>query len=248
MRATFVLVLVFVTAANAAASRNNTYDLKTLEANYGSMMNVELALRLDFVHAICTPMRSDLVLALREKRDSDIQRLHANFEQDFQPTADKLDLCLQPHEDEEKRSQRMLSKWLRFDAPLFEGMMRMIQELSDQATRQRQILQTQLYEDLRLLAVRNLSWTRRPPPFFSANQTNAFSISQLKTAQLMEENSRINWPLFIVFTFVLALIAVGIAITLDGKRSLFKGDEQDSLWHSSLSFNKLQSVEIAPAG
>ena len=238
-----MLVLVFVTAANAAASRNNTYDLKTLEANYGSMMNVELALRLDFVHAICTPMRSDLVLALREKRDSDIQRLHANFEQDFQPTADKLDLCLQPHEDEEKRSQRMLSKWLRFDAPLFEGMMRMIQELSNEQARHRQILQTQL-EVLRLYAVRNLSLTRPPP----ANQTNAFSISQLKTAQLIEENSRIDWPLFIVFTFVLALIAVGIAITLDGKRSLFKGDEQDSLWHSSLSFNKLQSVEIAPAG
>ena len=206
-------------------------------------MNVELALRLDFVHAICTPMRSDLVLALREKRDSDIQRLHANFEQDFQPTADKLDLCLQPHEDEEKRSQRMLSKWLRFDAPLFEGMMRMIQELSNEQARHRQILQTQL-EVLRLYAVRNLSLTRPPP----ANQTNAFSISQLKTAQLIEENSRINWPLFIVFTFVLALIAVGIAITLDGKRSLFKGDEQDSLWHSLLSFNKLQSVEIAPAG
>ena len=243
MRAAFVLVLVFVTAANAAASRNNTYDLKTLEAHHRSMMNVELALRLDFVHAICTPMRSDLVLALREKRDSDIQRLHANFEQDFQPTADKLDLCLQPHEDEEKRSQRMLSKWLRFDAPLFEGMMRMIQELSNEQARHRQILQTQL-EVLRLYAVRNLSLTRPPP----ANQTNAFSISQLKTAQLMEENSRINWPLFIVFTFVLALIAVGIAITLDGKRSLFKGDEQDSLWHSSLSFNKLQSVEIAPAG
>ena len=245
MRAAFVLVLVFVTAANAApvVSRNDTYDLKTLEANHGSMMNVELALRLDFVHAICTPMRSDLVLALREKRDSDIQRLHANFEQDFQPTADKLDLCLQPHEDEEKRSQRMLSKWLRFDAPLFEGMMRMIQELSNEQARHRQILQTQL-EVLRLYAVRNLSLTRPPP----ANQTNAFSISQLKTAQLMEENSRINWPLFIVFTFVLALIAVGIAITLDGKRSLFKGDEQDSLWHSSLSFNKLQSVEIAPAG
>ena len=239
MRATFVLVLVFVTAANAAASRNNTYDLKTLEANHGSMMNVELALRLDFVHAICTPMRSDLVLALREKRDSDIQRLHANFEQDFQPTADKLDLCLQPHEDEEKRSQRMLSKWLRLDET-----MRMILELSDQATRQRQILQTQLYEDLGIYAVRNLSLTRPPP----ANQSNAFSISQLKTAQLIEENSRIDWPLFIVFTFVLALIAVGIAITLDGKRSLFKGDEQDSLWHSSLSFNKLQSVEIAPAG
>src|ERR1700677_1862742 len=237
MRATFVLVLVFVTAANAAASRNDTYDLKTLEAHHRSMISIELGLRLDFVHAICTPMRSDLVLVLRDKRDSNIQRLHANFEQDFQPTADKLDLCLQPREDEEKRSQRMLSKWLRFDET-----MRMILELSNEATRQRQILQTQIYETLRLFGVRNLSWTRPPP----ANQTNAFSISHLKTAQLMEENSRTDWPLFIVFTFVLALISVGIAITLDRKRS-FEGDEQDSLWHSLLSFNKLQSVEIAPA-
>ena len=244
MRATFVLVLVFVTAANAAASRNNTYDLKTLEAHHRSMISIELTLRLDFVHAICTPMRSDLVLALRDKRDSDIQRLHANFEQDFQPTADKLDLCLQPREDEEKRSQRMSSKWLRLDE-----MMRMFQELSNEATRQRQILQRQLYEDLRLYAVRNLSLTRPSRPFFPANQTNAFSISQLKTALLIEENSRINWPLLIIFAFVLALIAVGIAITLDGKRSVFfEGDERDSLWHSSLSFNKLQSVEIAPAG
>jgi hypothetical protein len=242
--------LLLLLAAVAAAARNDTYDLKTMNAHRVSTLR-----RIDKVyevywHAICTPMHTGLALQLRDKKNVDTRHLEEQFVEDFEPTADKYDLCIAPFEDELHRISRVMLRFFENLFKLNDTLSSLLQKQSKEDVEK----QKQIEDTRQLYAVRNLTVT--PPLVFLADQTTAFSISQLKTAKLMEENSQVNWPLLFIFAFVLALsaVAAGVAISTDDKLRDYRRrindlydldvrEREESIWHSLLSFNKLQTIK-----
>lgn len=202
-----LLALLLLAAVAAVAVRNDTYDLETMNAHCVSTLRRIYKMDEVYRHAICTPMRTDLALQLRERKLADTKHLEDNFVEDFQRTADKYDLCVAPFEDELHRAIREINLFYKF-------------------------------------TVRNLTAT--PPLTFLANQTTSFSISQLKTAQMIQKNSQINWPLLIVSGFILAFVAAGIGITINANSISINEEEEfefeEAIWHSLL-----QTIKCAGA-